>query len=233
MTKRFLIFALLLLVSSAAFAQNSDLSAVILADPTGDASRTFSWSIDVINNGPGDARNVTVTGSTDPTFTTRCSPQIIDIIYGDSHTVVQCTTQGFSTTGDVVLHAHSATSNDSNPGNNDSTRTVHSIAGGADIGLSVVPPRVDTSLPFNIVAGIYNNGRITATGVTATLSLPSLVRVVKLPDGCQQAGQTITCSVDDIAAHSGSPALTFTLAADDALNGETIPIPTAVHTTAP
>ncbi|HEX3110853.1 MAG TPA: hypothetical protein VHU41_17270 [Thermoanaerobaculia bacterium] len=49
MTERFLILPFFL-IASAAFAQTSDVSAVILADPTGDADHSFAWSIDVINS---------------------------------------------------------------------------------------------------------------------------------------------------------------------------------------
>jgi len=226
MTQRFLILPLLLLVSAAAFAQSSNVAPVILADPTGDANETFQWSIDVINNGPANARNVIVTGSSEPSLGTRCAPQTIDIIYGGSHAVVQCTTGPLGVAGDVVLHAHV------NPGNDD-TRTIHMIAGGADIGLVVVAPKVDPGLPFEIVGGLYNNGKIAATGVTTTLSLPPLVRVVKLPDNCQASGQAVTCADDDVAAHSNGTAFRISLAADDALNGQTFFMTASVHTTAP
>ena len=70
MTRRLPLLSLLFLVSFAAFAQNSNVAPVILADPTGDAKYAFSWSIDVINNGPADAHNVTVSASADPSLTT-------------------------------------------------------------------------------------------------------------------------------------------------------------------
>jgi hypothetical protein len=145
---------------------------------------------------------------------------------------VQCTTAALGRAGDVVLHAHAATS-DPNPSNSDSSRTVHMIAGGADVEVEVYAPDIDPGLPFDAAVFIDNHGAIAATGVTATLTFPALVRVVSLPDNCQQSGQTVTCSSADLPARLGQTIFNIRLVADDLLNGETIPISADVHTSAP
>src|ERR1043166_8078404 len=215
-------FVLFPLLSTAALAQTgADVAVSILAPPTADA-RGFSWKIDVINNGPEIARNVSVTASASPPFlTTTCDRQTIDLIYGDSHQVVQCNTGPIGVTEDVGLHAMVFANNDRNSGDNQDTKFVHVIAGGADVGINVLIPRIDPGLPFKIEYGLFNLGAIPATGVTVTVTLPT--------------GPTVTNNAPDIPAATPYSGFTssFTLVVGDALNGRTLPITVDVHTTAP
>ncbi len=105
--------------------------------------------------------------------------------------------------------------------------------GAADIGPVVTTPGIDPGLPFDLRIGIYNHGAITATGVTATVTIPALMRVVALPNNCQESGEGVTCSAPDIPARLDLPPINITLVADDTLNGEMVPISVEVHTSAP
>jgi hypothetical protein len=115
--------------------------------------------------------------------------------------------------------------------------TVAAIAqSSADVGLTVSVQAVDPGLPFNVVGAVFNQGTIPATGVTVTLAVPAQMRVVSLSDNCTQSGQTVTCSIPDVAAktfYNGQKDFTLTAVADDSTNGQTLLIPADVHTTAP
>ncbi|HEY2829529.1 MAG TPA: right-handed parallel beta-helix repeat-containing protein [Thermoanaerobaculia bacterium] len=226
------------LFATVAVAQTTaaDVTVAIIADSTADASRGLSWKVDVINNGPGVARNVAVSVSTEPQVSTVCNVRTIDLIPEDSHQIVDCTTAGLGATGDVVLHALVASDNDPQPANNEATKTVHMIAGGADLGLAFIVPTIDPALPFEISGAVYNTGAIPATGVTITLTIPAHVQVTSLAANCTQSSQVVTCSIPDIPAntgYTGQKNFSITAVADDSTNGQTIPISADIHTTAP
>ena len=140
---------------------------------------------------------------------------------------MQCTTAPLGTTGDVVLHAHA--------GAGDVTRTVHMIAGGADVGVQVNSTGLDPGVPTNITLFAFYNGAIPATHVTATVSVPPLVRIVSVPDGCHQVDQAVACSAGDLGTPGSDNVKKFviTVVADDAFKGTTIQIQSAVGTSAP
>jgi parallel beta-helix repeat protein len=238
MTRRpfLLSFVLFPLLATAALAQTGfDVSPAILTSPTADA-HGFSWQIDVINNGPQEVHNVAVTASTEPPITTVCDALTIDLIYGDSHRVVQCTTGPIGFSGDLVLHAHATAAGDRNPQDDTDTKTVHVIAGGANVALTLGTPTIVPGLPFDIGVNVYNIGAIPATGVTVTVAIPPAVHIQSLPENCTQSGQTVTCSVPDVpinTSFTGQQTLSIKAVADDSRNGQTLPISGDVHTTAP
>jgi parallel beta-helix repeat protein len=240
MTRRslslFLSLVLFPLFASVALAQTGlDVSTSILAPQTADA-RGFSWQIDVINNGPATAHDVSVTVSTDPPITTTCDALGIDLIYGDSHHVVQCNTGPVGFSGDLLLHAHATAAGDRNPNDDGDSKTIHVIAGGADVGLFLSTPVIVPGLPFDITAGVYNFGAIPATGVTVSLAIPTAVRVVSLPENCTQSGPAVACTLPDVPNNASPAAVTtFTIkaVADDSTNGRTVRLSGDVHTPAP
>ena len=237
MTRRLSLFSLLLLFASAAFAQTgADLTAVITAGPTVDATRGFTWSIDVINNGPESAQKVAVEGFTDPALDTGCFPSSVDTIFPNSHAVFQCGTKPLGHEGDIVLHAQATSlTTDPHTANNNAARTVHAIAG-PDLALLVGTPTIDPGLPFGI-ALYYSNffSEFPASNVTATVTLPPQIHVVKLPDGCTQAGQVVTCAAGTLPAGltGATPAVTITAVADDSTNGQIVHIIGDIRTTDP
>jgi hypothetical protein len=238
MTQRPLLLSLVLLslFATAAVAQTGvDVTPTILAPDTADA-RGFEWKIDVINNGPQFATKVFISVSTEPPTNTVCFPQTIDVLYENSHQLVPCNTGPIGASGDLVIHARVSTNNDTHPQNDDATRTIHVIAGGADVGLFVTTPVIDPGLPFDITASVYNHGAIPATGVTVSLAMPAAVHVQSLPENCPQAGQTVTCSLPNLPNDSpstGFKTFSITAVADDSTNGRTVDISGDVQTTAP
>ena len=239
MIRRALFASLLLftLFAAVAVAQSSPVADVgVEIDPvsTTDGTRDISWTIEVYNNGPGDARNVVVTASTEPPLDTTCSQTTIDIV-ANSRQAIACTTKALGKTGDVLLHAHVAYDNDLRPESNDYTRGVHVIAG-ADTGIFVITPVIDPGLPFELGLVLQNAGAIPATGVTVTIPLPPHTQVASLPGNCTQSGALVTCSAPDIPPatfYNGHADFSISLIADDSTNGQTIPISADIHTTAP
>jgi hypothetical protein len=238
MTRRSLFLSLVLfpLLATVALAQTGfDVSPAILTLPTADA-HGFSWQIDVINNGPEVAHNISVTASTEPPINTVCDTETIDLIYGDSHRVVQCTTGAIGFSGDLVLHAHATAVGDRNPQDDVDSKTVHVIAGGTNVGLNLGTAGIVPGLPFDISVNVYNSGAIPATGVTVNVAIPPAVQVQSLPGNCTQSGQTVTCSVPDGPINTlftGQPTFSITAIPELSTNGQTLPISGDVHTTAP
>ena len=237
MTRRLLLLPLLLAAASAFAQPSADVSPIIRIYPTIDANRGFTWDVDVINTGPDAAQNVSVTGSTVPVLETNCFPASVDAIAPNSHVIFQCGTKPVGTEGFVVLHAHASSStSDPNPANNDSTRTVYAISG-PDLTLVVGTPTIDPGLPFAI--GLYYfNGSIdvAASKVTATVTLPPQVHVVKLPGECTQSAQVVTCAAGTVPPNKLSflnPDTTFTAVADDSTNGQIVHITGDISTPDP
>src|ERR1051326_3604525 len=237
MNRRLLFLSLLLLAASAASAQTgADLTAVITAGPTVDANRGFTWSIDVINNGPESAQTVAVEGFTDPALDTSCFPSSVDPIFPNSHAVFQCGSRPLGHEGDIVLHAHATSlTTDPHTANNNAALTVHAIAG-PDLGIVVGTPTIDPGLPFGI-ALYYSNffTQSPASNVTASVTLPAQIHVLKLPDGCTQAGQVVTCVAGILPAGKtgATPDVTITAVADDSTNGQIVHISGDIRTTDP
>ena len=238
MARRSFFLPLLLLAATAASAQNADISVQIGArtTPTVDANRLFTWDVNVINVGPDVARNVTITAFTVPALTTSCSPGTVDAIAPASQATFQCVTNPNGTAGLIYLHAHASSStNDPNP-SNDASDSVNAISG-PDISMIVGTPTIDPGLPFEV--GLYYfNGSIDlpASNVTATVTLPPQVHVVKLPDQCTQSAQVVTCAAGTVAANKLSflnPDTTFTAVADDSTNGQVLHITGDISTPDP
>ena len=229
MPRTIVLLSLLLLISPSAFAQTgADLSISISAPQTIEATRGFTWSVEVINNGPLDAKHVVVTGSTEPAGPTNCYPASIDTIYGDSHATLQCVTQALNFAGDVVIHAHVTSSTpDPHPASNDATVTIHSIAGPLLV-LSIGAVDIVPGLSSDIGISWYNNSQVPAENVTATVTLPPQLRVLKVSDHCTQSGQTVTCAAGTVPGNA-----TVTVLADDSTNGQVVHIIGDLATTTP
>ncbi|HEX3110852.1 MAG TPA: right-handed parallel beta-helix repeat-containing protein [Thermoanaerobaculia bacterium] len=229
MKRRFFFLPLLLLVATAASAQTADIYVQIGAriTPTVDANRLFTWDVNVGNVGPDPARYVTITAWTIPPLPTSCSPAVIDAIAPASQGTFQCVTNPNGFAGFIELLAHaSAATNDPSP-SNDAYDVVKAISG-ADLELAVATPTIDPGLPFDV--GLYYfNGSIDvpASNVTATVTLPPQVHVVKLPDQCTQSGQVVTCAAGTVPPNKldfQNPDTTFTAVADDSTNGQVLHI---------
>ena len=179
-------FAFVLVASVASAQTGGDLvPPIIRTDPAVDANRPFSWNVDVFNAGPDAATNISVTGSTEPALQTVCSPTSVDAIAPNRDAVFQCSSQAPGREVFVTLHAHASSSNDPNPANNDATRTIRAILG-PDLGISIVMPTIDPGIPFDVGLYYFNASTdVPASNVTATVTLPPQIHVVKLPDNCK------------------------------------------------
>jgi hypothetical protein len=177
---------------------------------------------------------VIVNGDTLPFAETNCVT--VPLIHENSHATTTCGTKALGVAGDVLLHANvSAAEDDPNRANNDAALTIRAIAG-PDISMAIVMPTIDPGLPFTIGLSYNNHSDYPASNVTATVTLPSQTRVLKLPDACTQSGQVVTCAARNFPANKvGYPVtdVTITAIADDSTNGQALHVIGDIRTTDP
>jgi hypothetical protein len=222
----------LLFVASTALAQGpgqgpADISVAIIADSTYDGNQTINWQIDVTNNGPNEADDVQITGSSDRPSLGGCNGLIPPIAAG-THTLVPCQTFAPAMATDLVLTAKAETLSvatpDPNPANNVATKTIHTT-GGPDLNIFLRVPDINPGVPFAIGASYGNNSLAdAATGVVVTLGIPTALQIVSIPQNCTQSPGVVTCSLSTVPAHTISiePNLVVTAVADDSVNGQTL-----------
>ena len=202
-----------------------------------EADRAFFWNVDVINNGPEAAHNVTVTASTEPSGKTSCNG--VSLLYENSHATLTCSTEALGVTGNVVLHAHvTSDTADPHPASNDATLTILGIER-PDVSMFVGTPTIDPGIPFDIGLYYLNVQDYPAANVTATVTLPAQIHALKLPDNCTQSGQVITCAAGDLPAKKMPngftvvPDATIRAVADDSTSGQVLHITGDISTTTP
>ncbi|WP_460526246.1 DUF7933 domain-containing protein [Flindersiella endophytica] len=204
----------------------------------------FTYYLDVYNNGPRTATNVTVTDTLPPEV------EFVSAGAGcTGTTTVTCTTAslaaGFSIrfqitvrvkadakTGDAVNTATvTSDTEDPNGADNSDDATVHVVADAdVDIDKRAIQgeSEIDSAEPgdeFRYLLDVFNSGPATARNVVVSDTLPDQIELVELGSGCTGT-TTITCTVDSLAAGDGR---TFSIsvrvkldASGDAVNTATV-----------
>lgn len=179
------------------------------------AGQQARFSIRIVNNGPSDATNVTLTDPTPAPGTTFLSAntsqgtctgtgtvscQIGTIAAGASVTVTLAYTvdPGRQT---AITNTATATSDTSDPnqGNNTGSVTVTPTAS-ADLQISKTqtPQQFNYGDTIDYTLSVLNNGPSTARSVVITDTLPAGVTFVSASSGCSVSGQTVTCAAGDL-----------------------------------
>ena len=222
----------LLFVASTALAQGpghgpADISVAIVADATYDGNQTINWQIDVTNNGPNEANDVQITGSSDRPSSGGCNGLLTSIAAG-THTLMPCSTSAPAMATDLVLTAKAETLSlftpDPNPANNVATKTIHTT-GGPDLAIFLRVPDINPGTSFDIDAFYGNNSLAdAATGVVVTFGIPTALQIVSIPENCTQSAGVVTCNVGTVSAHTAPlvPNLVVTAVAGESLNGQTL-----------
>lgn len=201
--------------STATVTTGADLSITKTGPATATAGSVITYSIVVMNNGPADAQNVTVTDSTVngvTTFANYSAPAGWSCTTppAQSTGTITCTTAtlaaGASATlslsfnvnsgapsGSSVANTASVSSTTSDPNNANNNSTATATAGAsADLAATKSGPATaaaGTAMSYTI--GITNNGPSNAANATLTDVLPSGTKFVSLT---QTGGSPFTCS---------------------------------------
>jgi uncharacterized repeat protein (TIGR01451 family) len=205
----------------------------------------FTYYLDVYNNGPRAATNITVTDELPPEM------EFVSASTGcTGTTTVTCTAaslaSGFSIrfeihvrvkadakTGDVVNTAMvTGDTEDPNAGNNSDDATVHVIAD-ADVDIDKRAIQGESTIEsaepgdeFRYLLDVFNSGPATAHNVVVSDTLPDQIELVSLSSADCTGTTTITCQAGSLDAGQGR---TFTIrvrvkldAAGDAVNTATV-----------
>jgi uncharacterized repeat protein (TIGR01451 family) len=222
-------------------APESDLQIVKHVSPAAVApGESFSYTLQVGNNGPSNAANVQVTDTLPPqtTFVSSPSgctaagqlvtcPSIATLNVGATapiELVVQLN-PGYAGDGGDVLNSATVTSSTADPAlpNNTNPAGAPPVGpAGADVTLvktvsgGVVAP--GQTFTYNLLAS--NQGPSTATNVVVTDPLPAPFAFISSPDGCTAAGQDVACPA--IPTLNPGESATFRLVArlDPAYDGD-------------
>jgi uncharacterized repeat protein (TIGR01451 family) len=200
-------------------AANIDL-AVTKTDDTDPvlAGSNLTYTIQVINNGPGDATGVVLTdtlpagvtyvsndsGCTEAAGTVTCN--IGDLANTASATVniVIIPTTAGTITNDVSVAANET---DSDGSNNQASEDTVAAGGEADLSVTKTaspdPALVDVDLTYTIV--VTNNGPDQADNITLTDTLPGSVAYVSNDSGCTEAAGTVTCDLGSLNNGQSAP----------------------------
>jgi len=99
----------------------------------------------------------------------------------------------------TITGAVSSPTSDPTPANNQASLTVPVTAVDLSLTLGATPSIVVSGSQLVLTATVTNSGTSTATGVFFDLSLPTGTSFVSGP-GCSASGNTVTCSVGDLAS---------------------------------
>ena len=206
------------------------------------AGQAVSYTLQVTNNGPSTATNVTVTDTpTNLTITnvsgacTSFSPCVIASLASGANTVINVTATinaGGAFDNSTTV---SATETDPVPSNNtDNTGNGGTAAASVTVDLALTKTAnvtlVQIGQPFDYTLTLHNNGPGTATGVVMTDSLPANFQLqtvtstqgtcsgtttVTCTIGTMLNGATVTITIHGTATHAGTLMNTATAAANE------------------
>lgn len=194
--------------------QEADLSITKTddADPVG-AGLPLTYTVSVTNNGPSDAADVVVTDTLpagvtfnstsgcaeDPTGVPTCT--LGTVVAGDTVNVTVVVDVDPTTSGTITNNASVVTSTADPDGGNNATSEDTEVQPLADLSIvksdSVDPVGGQT---FSYTLDVTNNGPSTATDVEITDVLPSGLVFNSSPDGCTEAGGTVTCVIGSMTS---------------------------------
>ena len=196
-------------------------------DPVSTGS-SFTYTLDVFNNGPDDATNVNVTdtlpvGVTPVTVTPSqgtCDPPAATITCNlgsmpeFGFATVEIAVTAPNVIGQITNTASvSASEDDPNPSDNTASEDTTVVAPGADLSIFkwADPDPAPTSSELTYTLYVSNFGPDDATGVTATDTLPPEVTFVSASTGCSHASGVVTCALGGLARNDSTQA-TITVA---------------------
>ena len=189
--------------------QEADLSITKVddVDPVG-AGQTLTYTVSVTNNGPSDASDVVVTDTLpagvtlvstsgcaeDPNGVPTCT--LGSLVAGAAANVTVVVDVDPAISGTITNNASVASSTTDPDGANNATSEDTEVQPIADLAIvksdSVDPVAGQT---FSYSLDVTNNGPSTANGVEITDVLPSGLVFNSSPDGCTEAGGTVTCVI--------------------------------------
>ncbi|MEM7114183.1 MAG: hypothetical protein AAF614_17245 [Chloroflexota bacterium] len=182
----------------------------------------ITYTIDVVNNGPETAENVTVTDTLPSTVnfqsanpdsgscnhdsgTITCDVGDLDDDESTSITVVVTTTQPGTLTNNVSVSSDGVDSNSGNNSTSEDTTVNNTPPSNAEVGITKtdLEDPIDLGENINYSVVVVNNGPQTAKSVVVTDTLPENVDfVTAVPDNgssCSHDSGTITCNLGDLA----------------------------------
>ena len=186
------------------------------------------YTLRVTNNGPNDARAVTIVDTLPPGVTNSSvsAPPFIDCSTESGVITCNATTDipwGYSfdinvnvtapATPGVITNTVSVSGvfEDPNLGNN--TDTVQHTIIDEDVALlelrslTASPTTVTVDDPLSYTVEIYNYGNVTATDVEVVVQLPAAVTFVDASPGCTVSGDIVTCARNDLPVNTADTLL--------------------------
>ncbi len=182
----------------------------------------ISYTFTVSNAGPQTATNVTLTTGTLPAGTSFISASagctfasgIVTCAMGSINNgasfPLTITLKGDTAGAKTLSASATRTESDLDASNNTNKSASATVNPEANLiaGLTVSHPGTNaalTEVPYTYTATVTNNGPSTATGVTATITLPP--GVTGTASGCSLSGSTLTCNLGNLA-NSGVATIT-------------------------
>jgi uncharacterized repeat protein (TIGR01451 family) len=219
-------------------------------DATVDPGANASFDLNIKNDGPSDATNVTLTdtlpnGTTFVSAGTNCAPGAgntvvcqVDVPAGQTVTR-RITVQTPNTPGTTITNTARYTTNDSNVidvNKDDTTKNTGTasvaIAPRADLAVTInrtpgsPDPVVGGPISFTVVG--TNNGPNTAVSPVLTVRVPDGITITSVGAGCSFSGQTVTCNPDTLAPN-GTIQTVITGTVTRPLAGQTITVPATIN----
>ena len=230
--------------TTATVATSADLTVTKSGPASVTAGTNATYTIDVTNNGPSDAANVSLSDTLPPNTT------LVSATPGCSGTTtVTCTvgtlTDGASATITIVLAIDSdapdgssiantaivsATTSDPDNGNNSSTTTA-TVATSADVSIKKNgPATVTAGSNATYAIDVTNSGPSDAANVSLSDTLPPNTTFVSATPGCSGT-TTVTCAIGTLA-NGATTTITIVVAVDsDAADGSSVANTATVSTT--
>ena len=196
-------------------------------DPVSTGS-SFTYTLNVFNNGPDAATNVIVTDTlpvgVTPVMVTpsqgTCDPPAATITCNlgsmpeFEEATVEIAVTAPNVTGEITNTASvSASEPDPNPSDNTASEDTTVVPPGADLSIFKVadPDPAPPSSELTYTLSVLNFGPDDATGVTATDTLPPEVTFVSASAGCTHSSGVVTCALGELAGNDSTEA-TITVA---------------------
>ncbi|WP_457031663.1 hypothetical protein [Kitasatospora sp. P5_F3] len=207
---------------------------------------SFDYTVTVTNNGPSDAKGLTVTDALPAALkfvsaSDSCTATGQDVSCPRLPTLAAKASKTYTITvqldpaysgdgSDVRNQAKAATdTTDPDPTNNTSDASTGTLPGPgpnpakADVAVTKKPVGTKQIAPgetFDYTITVTNNGPAQASDVKTTDALPAPLAFVSSVDGCTAAGQDMTCPALTVLAAKGSRTFTFTVRLDQDYEGD-------------